>query len=212
MCGIAIKVEDQQITSIKGDRNDPLSKGHICPKALALKDIHEDPDRLKVPQLKTKDGWKDISWGRAFDIVANKIKDTQKEHGRHAVGAYLGNPNTHHHGNILFGPPLLHALHTHNKFSATSNDQLPHMHVNLAMFGHQLLFPIPDIDHMDLFILIGSNPAASNGSLMSRLIIRHALKISPNVVAKSSLLTRVKPKLPVLLTSIYLLSPEQMHS
>jgi anaerobic selenocysteine-containing dehydrogenase len=167
MCGIAIKVEDQQITSIKGDPNDPLSKGHICPKALALKDIHEDPDRLKTPQLKTKDGWKEISWGRAFDIVANKIKDTQKEHGRHAVGTYSGNPNTHHHGNILFGAPFLHALHTHNKFSATSNDQLPHMQVNLAMFGHQLLFPIPDIDHMDLFILIGSNPAASNGSLMS---------------------------------------------
>jgi len=167
MCGIAIKVEDKQITSIKGDPNDPLSKGHICPKALALKDIHEDPDRLKTPQLKTKDGWKEISWGRAFDIVANKIKDTQKEHGRHAVGTYFGNPNTHHHGNILFGPPLLQALRTHNKFSATSNDQLPHMQVNLAMFGHQLLFPIPDIDHMDLFILIGSNPAASNGSLMS---------------------------------------------
>jgi len=167
MCGIAIKVDDQTITSIKGDPNDPLSKGHICPKALALKDIQEDPERLKVPQLKTKDGWKEISWGRALDIVANKLKDTQKEHGRHAVGAYLGNPNTHHHGNILFGPPLLHALHTHNKFSATSNDQLPHMQVNLAMFGHQLLFPVPDIDHMDLFILVGSNPAASNGSLMS---------------------------------------------
>ena len=167
MCGIAIKVDDQTITSIKGDPNDPLSKGHICPKALALKDIQEDPERLKTPQLKTKDGWKEISWGRALDIVANKLKDTQKEHGRHAVGAYLGNPNTHHHGNILFGPPLLHALHTHNKFSATSNDQLPHMQVNLAMFGHQLLFPIPDIDHMDLFILVGSNPAASNGSLMS---------------------------------------------
>ena len=167
MCGIAIKVEDEKITSIKGDPNDPLSKGHICPKALALKDIHEDPDRLKAPQLKTKEGWKEISWSRAFDLVANKIKDTQKQHGRHAVGTYLGNPNTHHHGNILFGPPLLQSLRSHNKFSATSNDQLPHMQVNLAMFGHQLLFPIPDIDHMDYFILIGSNPAASNGSLMS---------------------------------------------
>jgi anaerobic selenocysteine-containing dehydrogenase len=167
MCGVAIKVEDKQITSIKGDPNDPLSKGHICPKALALKDIHEDPDRLKTPQLKTKDGWKDISWSRAFDIVANKIKDTQKEHGRHAVGTYAGNPNTHHHGNLLFGAPFLQALRTHNKFSATSNDQLPHMQVNLAMFGHQLLFPIPDIDHMDLLILIGTNPVASNGSLMS---------------------------------------------
>lgn len=167
MCGVAIKVEDAQIISIKGDPDDPLSKGHICPKALALKDIQEDPDRLKVPQLKTKDGWKPITWNRAFDLVANKIGDIQQQHGKNAVGAYLGNPNTHHHGNILFAPMLLKALRTRNKFSATSNDQLPHMQANLELFGNQYLFPVPDIDHMDLFILLGSNPAASNGSLMS---------------------------------------------
>ena len=107
MCGVAIQVEDQQIISIKGDPDDPLSKGHICPKAVALKDLHEDPDRLKWPQLKTADGWKQISWNRAFDLIANKIKDLQQEHGRNSVGAYLGNPNTHHHGNILFGQPFL---------------------------------------------------------------------------------------------------------
>lgn len=167
MCGIAIKVEDEQILSIKGDPDDPLSKGHICPKAVALKDLQEDPDRLKVPQLKTKNGWKSISWNRAFDIVANKIKDTQAKHGRNAVGAYAGNPNTHHHGNILFAPGLLQALRTRNKFSATSNDQLPHMQANLELFGNQYLFPVPDIDHMDLFVLLGSNPAASNGSVMT---------------------------------------------
>jgi len=167
MCGVAIEVEDKQIMSIKGDVDDPLSKGHICPKALALKDLYEDPDRLKLPQMKTENGWKEISWSRAFDIVANKVKDTKKAYGRNAVGAYLGNPNTHHHGNILFGVPFLHALKTRSKFSATSNDQLPHMQANLELFGHQLMFPVPDIDHMDLFILIGSNPAASNGSLMS---------------------------------------------
>lgn len=167
MCGVAIKVEDEQIISIKGDPDDPLSKGHICPKALALKDLQEDPDRLKVPQLKTKDGWKPISWNKAFDIVANKVIEIQQTHGRNAVGAYAGNPNVHHHGNILFAPLLLKALRTRNKFSATSNDQLPHMQANLELFGHQALFPVPDIDHMDLFILLGSNPAASNGSTMT---------------------------------------------
>jgi anaerobic selenocysteine-containing dehydrogenase len=176
MCGVAIKVEEEQIISIKGDPDDPLSKGHICPKALALKDIQEDPDRLKTPQLKTKDGWKSISWNRAFDIVANKVMETQKAHGRNAVGAYLGNPNVHHHGNILFAPMLLKALRTRNKFSATSNDQLPHMLASLELFGHQALFPVPDIDHMDLFILLGSNPAASNGSLMTAPDVTGRLK------------------------------------
>ncbi len=167
MCGIAIEVKDNQITAIKGDQDDPFSKGHICPKALALKDLQEDPDRLKQPIMKTPEGWKKISWNRAFDIVANKAKSLQKEYGKNALGAYFGNPNTHHHGNLLFLLPFIQSLKTKNRFSATSNDQLPHMQANLELFGNQYLFPVPDIDHMDLFILLGSNPAASNGSLMS---------------------------------------------
>ena len=167
MCGVAIEVEDQQILSIKGDQNDPFSKGHICPKALGLKDFHEDPDRLKSPMLKTNEGWKEVSWGKAFDFITGKVKRIQKEHGFNAVGSYLGNPNVHHHGNLLFGIPFLETLRTRNRFSATSNDQLPHMRTSFEMFGHQLLFPVPDIDHTDLFILVGSNPAASNGSLTS---------------------------------------------
>ena len=167
MCGIAVEIEDQQIISIKGDRDDPLSKGHICPKALALKDFHDDPDRLRMPQMKTNEGWKQISWNKAFDLVASKIKRLQKEQGKDAIGVYTGNPNVHHHGNLIFGLPFVEMLQTRNRFSATSNDQLPHMRANLEMFGHQLMFPVPDIDHTDLFILMGSNPAASNGSLMS---------------------------------------------
>jgi anaerobic selenocysteine-containing dehydrogenase len=167
MCGIAIEVKNNEISSIKGDTDDPFSKGHICPKALALKDIQEDPDRLKQPLLKTADGWKTISWNKAFDLVASKTRETQKVFGKNAVGAYFGNPNTHHHGNILFLLPFIQALKTKNRFSATSNDQLPHMQANLELFGNQYLFPVPDIDHMDLFILLGANPAASNGSLMT---------------------------------------------
>ena len=167
MCGLVIETEDEHILSIKGDNADPLSKGYMCPKALGLKDFHEDPDRLREPHMKTAEGWKKISWQKAFELVATRIRRIQQNHGRDAVGAYLGNPNVHHHGNLLFGMLFLEALKTRNRFSATSNDQLPHMRANLEMFGHQLLFPVPDIDHTDLFILMGSNPAASNGSLMS---------------------------------------------
>jgi len=167
MCGVAIEVEDRQIISIKGDKEDPFSKGHICPKALSLKDFHEDPDRLRKPMLKTNEGWKEVSWGKAYDFIGSKVKRVQKDHGADAVGVYLGNPNVHHHGNLLFGGLFLAGLNTRNRFSATSNDQLPHMRTNFEMFGHQLLFPVPDIDHTDLFILVGSNPAASNGSLTS---------------------------------------------
>ena len=61
ICGLEIKLEDGQIRSIKGDKQDPISKGHICPKAVALQDIYNDPDRLREPLKKTTDGWQKIS-------------------------------------------------------------------------------------------------------------------------------------------------------
>ena len=50
ICGLEIKTQGEQILSIKGDKNDPLSRGYICPKATALEDMHFDPDRLRQPR------------------------------------------------------------------------------------------------------------------------------------------------------------------
>ncbi|WP_375192502.1 molybdopterin-dependent oxidoreductase [Marinobacter sp.] len=176
MCGVAIDVKDGRIASIKGDDKDPFSRGHICPKAVALQDLHEDPDRLRKPVRKTAAGWQEMEWDEAFDLVAGKLHQTRKDHGRNSIGVYLGNPNVHNHGSLVSTMPFLRALGSQNRFSATSNDQLPHMLASLEMFGHQILFPIPDIDHTDLFICIGANPMASNGSLMTVPDFRGRLK------------------------------------
>lgn len=176
MCGVAIEVKEGKIASIKGDEQDPLSQGHICPKAVALQDLHEDTERLRKPIRKTADGWQEISWDDAFDLVAERLTDIRKRHGRNSIGVYLGNPNVHNHGTLMTTMPFLHAIGTQNRFSATSNDQLPHMLASLEMFGHQILFPIPDIDNTDLFICIGGNPMASNGSLMTVPDVRGRIK------------------------------------
>ncbi|MDX1799757.1 MAG: molybdopterin-dependent oxidoreductase [Marinobacter sp.] len=176
MCGVAIEVREGSIAAIKGDDNDPLSHGHICPKAVALKDLHEDPDRLKKPIRRTAEGWQEMEWDEALDLVAQRLHAVRKQHGKNAIGAYLGNPNVHNHGAMMATLPFLRALGTQNRFSATSNDQLPHMLASLEMFGHQVLFPIPDIDHTDLFMCIGANPMASNGSLMTVPDVRGRLK------------------------------------
>ena len=62
MCGLEIKHQDQQIISIKGDKQDPFSHGHMCPKAQALQDFYEDEDRIKTPLKRTANGWQEISW------------------------------------------------------------------------------------------------------------------------------------------------------
>ncbi|UDL04618.1 molybdopterin oxidoreductase family protein [Marinobacter sp. CA1] len=176
MCGITITVREGQIDSIQGDPQDPLSRGYICPKAIALQDLHNDPERLRQPVRRTADGWQPLAWDEALDLVAEQLDRVRQAHGRDAVGAYLGNPNVHNHGALVANLPFLKALGTRNRFSATSNDQLPHMLANLELFGHQLLFPIPDIDRTDLLICLGANPMASNGSLMSVPGFRHRIK------------------------------------
>ena len=176
MCGIAIEMKDERIVAIKGDNADPFSKGHICPKAIALQDVYADPDRLKTPMRRTADGWQAIGWDEAIDEVASNLRRIQAAHGNNAVGIYLGNPNVHNVGSMLFNASIIKALRSQNVFSATSVDQLPHQFVARHMFGHQFLLPIPDVARTDYFLILGANPLASNGSLMTGGGIERHLK------------------------------------
>ncbi|MCB1033878.1 MAG: molybdopterin-dependent oxidoreductase, partial [Acidobacteria bacterium] len=176
MCGVAIEVEGNEIRSIKGDAEDPFSQGHICPKALGLKDVYEDPDRLKQPIRRTSSGWEPIGWKKALDLVGSRLKEAQERHGPAAVGVYAGNPNVHNLGSQLLLPTFLRAIRTPNFFSASSVDQLPSHFASLQMFGHYFRIPVPDVDRTDFFLILGANPLASNGSLMTAGGIDRRLK------------------------------------
>ena len=176
ICGLTIEHDGQQVVSIKGDKDDPLSRGHICPKAIALQDIHADPDRLKTPVRRTENGFESISWDDAFDLVETKLTQIRQEHGDDSVALYLGNPTVHNSGALLFQKFLKQSLNTRNRFAATSVDQLPHHFAASQMFGHGFLIPVPDIDNTDYMLILGANPAASNGSLMTAPDVKNRLK------------------------------------
>lgn len=167
MCGIVIETEEGKITSIRGDAEDTFSRGHICPKAVALKDLHEDPDRIRTPMKRVGSEWKEIGWGEAFTRVTRELQAVQAKHGRDSVAVYLGNPTVHSVGAMLFAPAFTKSLGTKNRYSATSVDQLPHHFAGLWMFGHPLLIPIPDLERTGHLLIFGANPAVSNGSLMT---------------------------------------------
>lgn len=175
-CGIVIQTQGNEILSIKGDEKDPFSRGHICPKAVALKDLYEDPDRLKKPMQKTAQGWKEISWKEAFDAVEKGLKAVQKKYGNDAVATYQGNPNVHNLGLMMLGSAFVRQLKTKSRFTATSADQLPHHLAAATMFGHPLLVPVPDIDRTDFMLILGGNPLVSNGSMMTAPDIKNRLK------------------------------------
>ena len=176
ICGLEIEVKYREIISIKGDKNDPFSKGYLCPKAIALQDVYTDKNRLKQPIRRTQNGWETISWETAYDEVASNLKRIQKEYGNSAVGTYLGNPNAHNFGAILYLPDFLRSLKTPNLYSATSADQLPHHYVSHQMFGHYFAIPVCDVDRTDYMLIMGANPLVSNGSLMTAPGFRNRMK------------------------------------
>jgi len=176
ICGLEVQVDGEEVVSIRGDDQDVFSKGHICPKATALKDLYDDPDRLKQPVRRVGDRWESISWDEAFDESVARLHDIQEKHGRSAIGLYFGNPNAHNFGTLVYGPAFFRALGTKNRFSASSCDQWPLMLATYFMFGHQLRFPVPDVDRTDYMMLIGANPLASNGSIMSAPGIKKRLQ------------------------------------
>jgi anaerobic selenocysteine-containing dehydrogenase len=175
-CGVAISVEGDRVTEIRGDDADPFSKGYICPKATALADLHTDPDRLRRPMIRDGATWREASWDEAIELVTTKLRNIRKAYGKHAIAAYQGNPTAHNLGLLTYGQLLLRTLGTKNLYSATSLDQLPHMLAALLVFGNQLLMPVPDIDRCDLFICLGANPLASNGSIMTAPDVKSRLK------------------------------------
>ncbi len=176
MCGIAIDLEGDRIVAIRGDKDDPFSRDHICPKAVALQDVHEDPDRLRRPLRRTASGWEEVSWETALDEAALRLAAVQRAHGRNAVALYQGNPVVHNHGAILFGQIFQRSLGSRSRYSATSVDQLPQMLASLLMFGHQLLLPIPDVDRTAFLLILGANPLVSNGSILTAPGIERRLK------------------------------------
>ncbi len=167
MCGVKIEYQGDKILSVAGDPDDPHSGGHICPKGYALQDLHNDPDRLKTPMEKVNGEWQPIDWDTALDKVAEKLVSIQAKHGNDAVGGYWGNPSSHNLGLLLGSGGLRKEINSRNMFSAASLDQMPHQLVSYLMFGHGQLFTIPDIDRTDYMLMLGANPAASNGSLMT---------------------------------------------
>jgi anaerobic selenocysteine-containing dehydrogenase len=176
LCGLEVEVENNKVLSIKGDAEDVFSKGHICPKAYALKDVHEDPDRLRYPMRKINDAWVQISWEEAISYTAEKLVDIQAKNGPNALGIYQGNPTVHNVGSLLFSGGLVRTLKTHNRYSATSLDQLPHHLAADFMFGHMFLIPVPDIKRTDFWLILGGNPMVSNGSLMTAPDVAGKLK------------------------------------
>jgi anaerobic selenocysteine-containing dehydrogenase len=166
-CGLEIAVRDGMVERIRGDRDDVFSRGFLCPKGTALKQLRSDPDRLRKPLVKCDGQFMEVSWSEAWSEVDQRFRAFIAAHGRRSLAVYAGNPTAHSLGASLYLRHAVRALRTDNIFSAGTLDQRPKEISAAMMFGGGLTIPVPDIDRTDFMIMLGANPMESNGSLAS---------------------------------------------
>jgi anaerobic selenocysteine-containing dehydrogenase len=166
-CGVVLEVEHDRVISVRGDPDDPMSRGFVCPKVVGMQEIHEDPDRLRRPLVRERGRLREASWDDAMARAATGLRRVRRRHGRDALGVYQGNPTAHNLSLLTLGQLVLRTLRTKNLYSASTADQIPHMRAAHEMFGHLVLMPVPDIDRTDFWLVVGANPMVSNGSIMT---------------------------------------------
>ena len=167
MCGLEIEVDEGRITGIRGNPDDTWSRGHLCPKGASLGAIHEDPDRIRNPMIKIDGQWQEVSWDAAFRRCTELLAPVIAEHGIGAVTCYVGNPLAHSFSLGRYTGVLLGMSGIPVSYSPGTVDQWPKNLSSHLMFGNWWGFPVPDIERTDLLVVMGANPAASQGSLLA---------------------------------------------
>ena len=127
--------------SDRGDRDDVFSHGFICPKGSTLKQLHEDPNRLRTPLVRRDGELVAATWDEAFAEIERRLTPIIETHGRDAVAVYLGNPNAHSLAGMLYGKALIKAIGSRNVYTASTVDQRPKELSAALMFGGGLIVP-----------------------------------------------------------------------
>jgi anaerobic selenocysteine-containing dehydrogenase len=167
MCGLRIETSGDRVIGVRGDPDDVWSKGYLCPKGASLAELHHDPDRLRAPMVREGDQWREVSWDEAFARCEELIRPILETDGIRAITAYIGNPAVHNYSlsrytGAIAGIPRMPVI-----WSAGTVDQWPKNLACVELFGNPWSIPIPDVQRTDLFVVMGANPAASQGSLFS---------------------------------------------
>lgn len=166
-CGVTLTLDGDVVSAVRGDPDDVFSRGYVCPKGVALGELHADPDRLRTPLVRHRDRLVAASWDDAYAEVERLLRPVLAEHGPDAVGVYLGNPNAHNHASTFYLPVLIRALGTRFRFTASTVDQFPKQVASGLLFGTELSVLVPDVDRTHYLLVLGADPLVSNGSLLT---------------------------------------------
>ncbi|MEW6273447.1 MAG: molybdopterin-dependent oxidoreductase [Thermodesulfobacteriota bacterium] len=167
MCGLVLTVEGDRVTRVRPNHDDVWSRGYVCPKGAVLGELHHDPDRLRAPLVRDGERWREVGWDEAFAEVERRLRPVLERHGLGAVTAYVGNPTAHSFSLSRYVGAFVALSSLPVIYSPGTIDQWPKNLVGALLFGGMWDFPVPDLDRTDHLLMLGANPAASQGSLLA---------------------------------------------
>ncbi|WP_165047158.1 MULTISPECIES: molybdopterin dinucleotide binding domain-containing protein [unclassified Adlercreutzia] len=96
-CGVKLYVDKEgRIDHVEGDENDPITKGRLCPRCLALKDYIYNPSRVTYPMKRARDkrgdadAWERCSWDEATDLVVSEWRRLTEKYGKETFAVFVG--------------------------------------------------------------------------------------------------------------------------
>jgi anaerobic selenocysteine-containing dehydrogenase len=176
-CGLAFQRDGETLLSVRGDPDDVYSHGYVCPKGIAIKDLHCDADRLRGPVRRTPAGhFEPIGWDEALDMATSGLRRAKRERGPKAIGLFGGNPLVHNPGALLGRAGLARAIGLHNVFGTSSQDTSPRFATSYYLYGSSFVVPVPDLERTAYLLCLGANPVVSNGSFLTAPDMRGRLR------------------------------------
>nr|MCR5846041.1 molybdopterin-dependent oxidoreductase [bacterium] len=178
-CGLKLYVKDGRLDHVEGDENNPITKGRLCPRCLALKDYVYNPSRVVYPMMRDPkdrgkhDAWKRCTWDEAYALIKEKVEFFKKEYGPESIAVFSG---TGRSGGIMcqemaqtvLGTP--NACYTQSGFACYQPRSAACSHVLGAYYpeidyagGLEGTYDNPAWKCPEVIVVWGKMPLASNG-------------------------------------------------
>jgi assimilatory nitrate reductase catalytic subunit len=160
-CGITLDVSSDPVTL--APQNDfPTNRGGLCAKGWTAADLLRHPERLTQPLVRDdrESTLRPATWDEALERMVDAFRRAQERYGRDAVGCFGGggltNEKAYQLGKFARVALRTSAIDYNGRFCMSSAAA-----ASIRSFGidRGMPFPLADIAHADVILLVGSNPA-----------------------------------------------------
>ncbi|HOK05920.1 MAG TPA: molybdopterin-dependent oxidoreductase [Syntrophales bacterium] len=170
-CGLEAYVEGDTMVKVRGDRDNPRSRGYVCRKGMNVVFHQHHRDRLTHPLKRVGSSFVKISWEEAVGEIAWKLKEIVERHGPRSF-AYMGGGGQACHFEAAFGVRLMRKLGSRYHYSALGQELTGIFWASGRFTGRQYLFTIADEGEADMILAVGWNGMESHQMPRAPVVLR----------------------------------------